>query len=111
MINLFLFEYSLKSLQRRGVKNIFIFIVLFLLIFLLSSIFFITNSIQKELSLTQNSLPDITIQKLQGGREQNIDINLIDEIANIDGISKITPRVWGYYYFKNISANFVLVGV
>ena len=110
-MNLYLFEYSLKSLKRRGSKNIFIFIIFFILIFLLSSTFFISNSIQKELSITQDELPDITIQRLQGGREQNIDINMIDEIAKIDGISKIVPRVWGYYYFKQSGANFVLVGL
>ena len=110
-MNLFLLEYSIKSLQRRGAKNLFIFIVLFLLIFLLSTIFLITNSIEKELSITQKALPDIIIQKLQGGREQDIDISLINDIAKIDGIKKIIPRVWGYYYFKNSGANFVLVGV
>ena len=109
--NILLFEYALSSLKRRGGKNIFIFFIFFLLIFLLSSIFFIANSIKYELHHTLKSLPDITLQKLQAGREQNIDISRVDKIAMIEGVSEVTPRVWGYYYFKNAGANFSIVGV
>ncbi len=110
-LNLFLFEYSLSSLKRRGAKNLFILIIFFILIFLLSSVFFISNSIKYELNLTINSLPDIVMQKLQAGREQDLNINRIDKIAEIPGVSQVTPRVWGYYYFKNAGANFSVVGV
>ncbi len=111
LFNLFLFEYALSSLKRRGAKNVFILIIFFILIFLLSCVFFISNSIKYELNLTLKSLPDIVMQKLQAGRVQNINIDRISKIANIPGVSEVTPRVWGYYYFKNAGVNFSVVGV
>jgi len=109
--NLLLFEYALSAIKRRGAKNIFILIIFFILIFLLSSVFFISNSLKKELSFTVDSLPDITIQKLQAGRQQDISLDVVDKLSQIEGISQISPRVWGYYYFKNAGANFAVVGV
>ncbi len=111
LFNLLLFEYALSAIKRRGSKNIFIFIIFFILIFLLSSIFFISNSIKKELSYTVDSLPDITIQKLSAGREQDISLDVVEKLSTIEGVSQVSPRVWGYYYFKNAGANFSVVGV
>ena len=111
LFNLLLFEYALSAIKRRGSKNIFILIIFFILIFLLSCIFFISNSIKKELSFTVDSLPDITIQKLQAGRQQDINLDVVDKLSQIEGVSEVAPRVWGYYYFKNAGANFAVVGV
>jgi len=87
-----LFEYALSSLKRRGAKNIFILIIFFILIFLLSCVFFISNSIKYELNLTLKSLPDIVMQKLQAGRVQNINTDRISKIANIPGVSEVTYK-------------------
>lgn len=111
LFNLLLFEYALSAIKRRGSKNIFILIIFFILIFLLSSVFFIANSLKKELSYTVDSLPDITIQRLQAGRQQDINLDVVDKLSNIEGVSQVSPRVWGYYYFKNAGANFAVVGV
>lgn len=110
-INLYLVEYALNALFRQKAKNIFILIIFTLLIFLLSSIFFISKSIQEELKTTVNSLPDITVQKLKAGRHHNIDTKLIDEILEIPGIKSAISRVWGYYYFENAGVNFSVVGI
>jgi len=64
-----------------------------------------------ELSQTVDALPDIIIQKLEAGREQNINLDRVDKLSEIPGVSEVSPRVWGYYYFKNAGANFVVVGV
>lgn len=110
-INLYLIEFAINALFRQKNKNIFILIIFTLLIFLLSSIFFISKSIQNELNITVNSLPDITIQKLSAGRHHDIDVSLVDEILEIPGIKTASPRVWGYYYFENAGVNFSVVGI
>ena len=61
--NLLLLEYAIASIFRRGMKNLFIFFVFTLLIFLLSSILFISNSIQKELDLSLDSSPDYNVPR------------------------------------------------
>ncbi len=111
-INIYLIEYAINSLLRQKLKNIFILIVFTLLTTLLTSVFFISNSIKYELNSTLKSLPDITVQKLKAGRHHSINIELVDDIINIAGVEDAIPRVWGgYYYFENAGVNFSIVGI
>ena len=111
IINLYLLEYAIGSLLRQKSKNIFILIILSLLTFLLTSVFFITSSIRYELNQTVDALPEIIVAQTQGGKHYDIDVSKVDEILNITGVNGATPRVWGYYYFKNAGVNFSLVGI
>ena len=110
-INTYLIEFAINSILREKTKNLFIFIVFTMLIFLLSSIFLITASLQKELNITADSLPDIIVQKMNAGRVSDIDINRVDKILEINGVNNSVSRVWGYYYFENAGINFSVVGI
>ncbi|MGE4397030.1 MAG: ABC transporter permease [Sulfurimonas sp.] len=109
--NLYITEYAINSLLRQRYKTLFIYLVLSALIFLLSSLFFITNSIKHELYSTVDSLPEITIQKIKAGRQDEIGVEAVDEILQISGVQSAVARVWGYYYFENAGVNFTLVGI
>jgi len=111
VINLYLLEYALNSILREKLKSLFIVTVFTLLVFLLSSVFFITSSIKYELDSTLDALPEIIVQNQQASRTIDIDTNVADKILNIAGVSNATPRVWGYYYFKNEDVYFTLVGI
>ena len=110
-INLYLIDYALGSLLRSRSKNIFIVIIFTILIFLITSIFFISNSIKYELNTTVDKLPQITIQNIKGGKIVDIDSYIADEISMISGVKDIQSRVWGYYYFANAGVNFSIVGI
>jgi len=110
-INLYLLEYSINALLRQKYKNIFITTILTFLIFLLSSMFFITSSIKKELQLSVDSLPEITVQKLISGKHYDIEVKRVDKILQITGVNDAVARVWGYYFFANAGVNFTLVGI
>ncbi len=110
-INLYLIEYAINTLLRNKFKNLFIFIVFTTLITILSSVFFISNSIKFELNQTLKSLPDITVTKMQAGRHTNINSEIVDEIIQIAGVTNAFPRVWGYYYFENARVNLSIIGV
>jgi len=110
-INLYLVEFAINALLRAKSKNIFIIVVFTLLIALLASIFFITNSIKYELDQTIESLPQIIVQKIKAGREYDIEIDRVENIVTIAGVESVTPRVWGYYYFANAGVNFSIVGI
>ena len=110
-INFYLLEFALGSLARQRSKTVFISVVLSLLIALLSSFFFIANSIKHELLQTLDTLPEITLQKLQGGKHTNIETSVIDSILSIHGVEDANARVWGYYYFGQAQSTFVLVGL
>lgn len=110
-INFYLIEYALSSLVRQKYKSIFINVVFTTLVFLLTSVFFITNSIKYELDSTLASLPQITVQKIKAGRVYDIDVNRLDSILAINGVNDAVARVWGYYYFEKLGVNLSLVGI
>ncbi|QOY52869.1 ABC transporter permease [Candidatus Sulfurimonas baltica] len=110
-INIYLIEYAINSLLRQKYKSFFITAVLTTLIFILTSVFFITNSIKYELQSTVDSLPEIVVQKIKAGRHSDIDVSVADDILEIAGVTSTVSRVWGYYYFENIGVNFSIVGI
>lgn len=110
-INIYLIEYAINSILRQKYKSIFITIVFTLLTFLLTSVFFITNSLRYELDSTVDALPEIIVQKIKAGRHYDIDEDVVDSILEISGVSDAVARVWGYYYFENAGVNFSIVGV
>lgn len=110
-INIYLLEYAVNSLFRQKYKSFFIAAVLTAIIFLLTSVFFITNSIKYELQSTVDSLPEIVVQKINGGRHYDIDVSVADDILEITGVESAVARVWGYYYFENAGVNFSVMGI
>ncbi|MEA3498539.1 MAG: FtsX-like permease family protein [Campylobacterota bacterium] len=110
-INRYLIEYAINSLLRSKEKNIFILIIFTFLIALITSVFFISNSIKHELNSTVDKLPAITIQKLQAGKVVDIESSRVDSIITIAGVEDAISRVWGYYYFENAGINFSIMGI
>ncbi len=110
-INFYLVEYAINALLRQKYKSFFITTILTLLIFLLTSIFFITNSIKYELNSTVDALPEIVVQKIKAGRHYDIDVDAVEDILGITGVVDVVARVWGYYYFENAGVNFSIVGI
>ncbi len=107
----YMLAFALSSLIRRGSKNLFIFIIFTFLIFILSSVFMITNSLKSEMFATLNSLPDITVQRIIAGRQTKIDANRSKEIGRLFGVTDAIPRVWGYYYLPMLGVNFSIMGI
>ncbi|MEA1891203.1 MAG: FtsX-like permease family protein [Campylobacterota bacterium] len=110
-INFYLIEYAINAILRQKYKSFFIVTVLTLLIFLLTTVFFITNSIRYELNTTVDALPEIVVQKIKAGRHYDIDVEVQDEILAITGVTDAVARVWGYYYFENAGVNFSVIGI
>ena len=104
-------EFALAFLKRRVWKNLSLFFVFSLVIFLIMSIFLIASSIKTELFTTLKFLPDIYVQKIVAGRMDNIDAGRIEAIEDIDGVDWAMGRIWGYYYFAPAGVNFSVVGV
>lgn len=111
LLNLTLLEYALLSITKRGSKNIFIFFILIFLIFLLSCVLMISDAIKYELHTTVSHLPEITLQRLQAGKQVNTPVERLDELLSIEGVQTAIPRIWGYYYFKAAGVNFSVVGI
>ncbi len=106
-----LLAFAIGSLLRRGGKNLFIFFVFTLLVFILASTFLISNALKSQLLSTLDALPPITVERIVAGRQTEIDTSRADSIAEIAGVSRAFPRVWGFYYFPPAGVNFAVVGV
>lgn len=104
-------DYSLQSMLRRRFKNILILIIFILLVFAVSAILFITSSLTREMIITSNELPDITIQRIQGGRQVNVPASFIPEVERIPGVEAVEARSWGYFYLASLQANFTIYGM
>ncbi len=104
-------DYSLQSLLRRRSKNILILIIFILLVFAVSSVLFITESLTQEMMITSNDLPDITVQRIVGGRQANVPASYIPDIEEIPGVEAVETRVWGYFYLASLQANFTIYGM
>ena len=109
--NFLLLDYAIRSLMRRFGKSFFIFFILSLLIFVLASVLMIADAIKLELNTTLKTLPQITLQRFIAGKQSDVPLERVEALLDIEGITAITPRVWGYYYFKPAGVNFSIVGI
>lgn len=103
--------FALDSLLRRRWKNLSILAVFTLIVMITSSILMIAGSIKKELDITLDGLPDITVQQLAAGRQTPLLADMVYTITDIPGVANAQERVWGYYYFQNAGVNFTVMGV
>ncbi len=104
-------SFALASLRRRVWKNLSLFGVFSLLIFVVMSVFLIAASLKKELFTTLDTLPDIYLQKVAAGRLVPLNPARSEKIEEISGVAWAMPRVWGYYYFAPAGVNFSVVGI
>lgn len=98
--NFLLLDYAIRSLMRRFGKSFFIFFILSLLIFVLASVLMIADAIKLELNTTLKTLPQITLQRFIAGKQSDVPLERVEALLDIEGVTAITPRVWGYYYYS-----------
>ena len=111
-----LFNYALNSIWRKKTKNSILFFGLIFSLTLLISSLFTAYSLKNMLLSNIEAMPEITVQKTSGGRLENIPVDRDWDLADIPGVLRVTPRVWGYYFFthrrlQNDGVNFTLVGL
>lgn len=102
---LFLLIYKHKS------KHIAISLISILIVFLISSVLFISSSIQKEVFNTLDAQSDFVVQKMNSGKIVNTPNFWIDDFSDIHGIENIQQRVYGQYFFEPSNQYFTIVGV
>ena len=102
---LFLLLFTHKS------KHLAIFFISILIVFLSSSILFISNTLKKEIFTTLKNQSDFVIQKINSGKSQYTPISWIEDFKEISGVKNIQQRVYGQYYFMPEDAYFTIVGI
>ena len=102
-------DFTLSSLMRRKGRNISLFFVYTLVVFMLGSALFLTQAMKREASLILKDAPEMIVQRLLGGRYDPIPVDYAEKISNIRGVISAGPRLWGYYYDPSVGVNYTLM--
>lgn len=102
-------DFALSSLMRRWGKNLALIIIYTVIVFVLSSVFFLTHSIKREAALVLREGPEIVVQRMVAGRHDLIHERYIGEIRKIPGVRMVKGRLWGYYFEPATGANYTMV--
>jgi ABC-type lipoprotein release transport system permease subunit len=108
--NTFLYFLTLVLFKQKA-KHIGAILISVIIIFLLSAVLFISSSLQETLLATLEKEGDFTVTKIQAGRAVNTPEAWIDKIVDIEGITSLTPRVYGRYFFTPRDKSFLVVGI
>lgn len=98
-------DYGLQSLWRKKFKNLCVFFIFTLVIFLLASFQCMNTSLTRTAEKLLLTVPDITVQQLSAGRQTAMSVETIKKLGTIFGITEINPRIWGYYFDETNGAN------
>jgi len=101
---------TLQLFKERS-KHSSVIVISVMILFLLSSVLFISSSIRFSIEETLKVQPDFVVSRMQGGSAVPTPLGWSDELLDIYGISKVTPRVYGRYYFAAKEKSFLIVGV
>jgi ABC-type lipoprotein release transport system permease subunit len=102
-------DFTLTSLLRRKAKNISLFLVYTLVVFMLGSVMFFTQAMKREASLILKGAPEMVVQRLLMGRYDPIPLDYLQKIRGIRGVISADARLWGYYYDPVVGANYTLM--
>lgn len=104
-------EFSITSLMRRKGKNLSILTIYTLMVFLLGSVVFLVSGVKKEAEILLDGAPDIVVQQIRGGRHDLIPVRFAKKISTIRGVTRVSPRVWGYYFDGATQSNYTIIGM
>ncbi|WP_419776667.1 ABC transporter permease [Malaciobacter marinus] len=111
MLNKSFYSFLFLMLFTHRSKHFSIFFISIILVFILSSVMFISTSLSKDIQYTLDSQADFVVQKMKAGKVIDIDLSLIEKIEQIYGVKNVTSRVYGKYFFKPLKQSFTIVGV
>jgi hypothetical protein len=105
----YIIDFTLSSLLRRKVKNMGLWVLYMLVVFLLASVMFYTHAIKKEAVNILRHSPEIMVQRMIAGRHDLFPLRYLDTLKAIRGVEGVSTRLWGYYYDGSSGANYTLL--
>lgn len=108
-----IFSLAASNLVRYYQKTIALLLPLCLAMGLASAMMFVKDGLKKDALISTRSLPDITLQRLLGGRLERLDKASMSRVSSLPGVKRVIPRVWGYFPLELGGKPFVytLVGI
>ena len=108
--HLALLSFAWGALGRRRGRAVALLGGLALATTLLAAVLFATAALKGEAERGRATQPDIVVQRLVGGRPGLIDPTDLAFVAQMPGVRRAEPRVWGYVFLASLRANVTVVG-
>jgi ABC-type lipoprotein release transport system permease subunit len=102
-------DFTLSALLRRKGKHLALLLVYAAIVFTLASVMFFAHALKKEAALLLKNAPEIIVQKMVAGRQELIPTAYLARIGEIRGVTSSRPRLWGYYYYPSVKANYTVM--
>lgn len=104
-------DYALSSLRRRLLKNLLVFAVFTVVVFLFSSLLLTRGALGDLAGRLLAAAPDITVQQMVAGRQAPIAASACEGLRDIPGAGLCRGRLWGYYFDSENGANYTVIGL
>lgn len=104
-------EFSFRHFYLHIQKHLAIILLFMVLVFLLCSTMFMTESIRAASMQTLAGQPDLIVQRDRGGRIVEVPVSWTVRLAKIPGVIKAIDRVHGYYDFEPDNKRFRITGI
>ncbi len=92
-------DFSVRLLIKEKKDYIFSFFIFSFIIFIVTSVLFVSNSIKRDLLLTVQSGGEVIIKNSKSGRYASVTDEHIDDILQVNGVEDVIGVVDGYYNF------------
>lgn len=104
-------DYALGSLRRKLLKNVVVFSVFALVVFLFVSFQLTSRALMEIARQALATAPDITVQQMSAGRQTGIPLAAREHLTGIFGVKRVDARIWGYYFDERNGANYTVIGM
>lgn len=105
----YLIDYTVLALMRRKGRNLALFVVYAILVFLLASVMLFGHALREEARLLLKDAPEVVVQRLEAGRHALLAATDVAVLARIRGVREGRGRLWGYFHDPVSRANFTLM--
>jgi len=102
-------DYAMLLLLKDRSDHFFSFLIFSFIVFILSSVLFISHSIEFDMLQSIHSQPDIVVEDTRAGKAFLVTDDQIEEISQIAGVSQVEGAIDGYYYFAQKRIYFHIV--
>lgn len=104
-----LIDFSVANLRRRCGRNLGLFLVYTLLVFLLASVVLYGDALRREARLLLADAPELVVQRLTAGRHELMPQDWLDALRGLRGVRSVQGRLWGYHFDPAAQANYTLL--
>jgi len=103
-------EYAILLLFKDRNDHLFSFLIFSFIVFILSAVLFISDSLQYDLIRSINAQPSIVVENTRVGRAYPMHEGHVYDVSQMTGVSSVEGVVDGYHYFAQKRLWFHIIG-